>query len=334
MSLSWRFLSWNRSRRTLAPMTWRKRDLSKIIDHIPLGVAITLPDGTLEYANPYFCKLIGARSGELVGTPLACWLPANASANRGVGESASAGPAWRGETCIRVSGGGSLDVLEAVYPLRDETDAVAHLIHLVQDISAQKQLEHLSAFAFYDGLTGLPNRNLLNDRLARAIAGARRRCGVFALLYIDVDHFKEINDTQGHDAGDALLRQLAARLSESLRAADTVARWGGDEFVVMLDGVASPQAVTRIIRKLFSVCGEPYDLGGSARTVTLSIGASLFPRDGHDIPTLLKRADQAMYAVKKRGRNGYHVLKEPRSNYQKTTGKDLLTTVDGAQQPT
>lgn len=309
-----------------AAMSWRKRDLSKIIEQIPVGVAITLPDGTLEYANPYFCKLIGARSSELVGTPLVRWLPANASADRETEQSASTGHTWRGETRIRLSGGELLDVLEAVYPLHDETGAVAHLIHLVQDISAQKQLELLSALAFYDGLTGLPNRNLLNDRLARAIAGARRHYSAFALLYIDIDHFKRINDTLGHDAGDELLRQLAARLSRSLRAADTVARWGGDEFVAMLDGVASPQAATRTVRKLLSICGGPYNVGGGVRSVTLSIGVSLFPRDGYDIPTLLKRADQAMYEVKTRGRNGYYIVEEPGLSYVETTEKAPRTT--------
>lgn len=303
-------------------MTWRERDLSKVIEHIPLGVAITLPDGMLEYANPYFCKLIGAFGSELVGTPLARWLSTDAPPDRGARQSISSGPAWRGETHVRLSSGELLDVLEAVYPLHDKAGILTHLIHLVQDISAQKQLELLSALAFYDGLTGLPNRNLLNDRLTRVIAGARRHYGAFALLYIDVDHFKEINDTQGHDAGDELLRQLAARLSQSLRAADTVGRWGGDEFVAMLDGVASPQAATRIIRKLLSICSEPYDLGSGVCPVTLSIGASLFPRDGYDIPTLLKRADEAMYAVKKRGRNGYHLLKEPGSRYRKTVQKE------------
>lgn len=308
-------------------MTWRERDLSKVIEHIPLGVAITLPDGTLEYANPYFCKLIGARGSELVGTPLARWLVADASADREAGRSASAGPTWHGETRVWLSSGEPLDVLEAVYPLHDKADAVTHLVHLVQDISAQKQLELLSALAFYDGLTGLPNRNLLNERLTRAIAGARRHYSAFALLYIDVDHFKRINDTLGHDTGDELLRQLAARLSRSLRAADTVARWGGDEFVAMLDGVASPQAAARTVQKLLSSCGEPYNVRGGTRTVTLSIGVSLFPRDGYDIPTLLKRADQAMYEVKTRGRNGYYVLEESGLGYLKTAKKAPRTTV-------
>ncbi len=302
-------------------MTWRERDLSRVIEHIPLGVAITLPDGTLDYVNPHFSRLIGARGSELVGTPLASWLSTDTSASGGAKQPVNAASEWHGETRVRRSSGDLLDVLLAVYPLHDKAGVVTHLVHLVQDTSTQKQLELLSGLAFYDGLTGLPNRNLLNDRLARAIAGARRRYGAFALLYIDVDHFKQVNDTLGHDAGDELLRQLAARLSRSLRAADTVARWGGDEFVAVLDGVASPQAAAHAVRKLLSICGGPYNLPGATRFVTLSIGVSLFPRDGYDAPALLKRADQSMYEVKARGRDGYHLLEEPGLSYLKTAQK-------------
>ena len=253
-----------------AIMSWRKHDLSKIIEQIPVGVAITLPDGTLEYANSHFCKL-----------------------NEGRGD----------------------DILQTTYPLHDDAGTLTHFIYLLQDVSAQKRIESLTALAFYDSLTGLPNRNLFNDRLSRLIVGAERRCGAFSLLYIDIDHFKRINDTLGHEAGDELLRQIAARLAQSLRASDIAARWGGDEFVVILDGVANPQAAARIAHMLLTTCSEPYQLRDGAQRITLSIGVSLYPRDGQGATALLEHADRAMYKAKKRGRNGYYVLEQPLCSY-------------------
>ena len=168
----------------------------------------------------------------------------------------------------------------------------------------------LSGLAFYDSLTGLPNRYLFNDRLARAMATAQRSRSGFALLYIDIDHFKRINDTLGHDAGDELLRQLASRLKQSLRESDTVARLGGDEFVAVLEHVADARVAVGAVEKLLAECSGCYELGGSERKVTLSVGISLYPADAGDTESLLKCADAAMYRAKAAGRNGYH-LHEP-----------------------
>lgn len=299
-----------------AAMSWRKHDLSKIIEQIPVGVAITLPDGTLEYANSHFCRLIEGRSDDIIGAPLARWLlVADAPPAGVVREAPHTGISSCGEARIRAGSGELRDILQTTYPLHDDAGTLTHFIYLLQDVSAQKQIENLSALAFYDSLTGLPNRNLFNDRLSRLIVGAERRCGAFSLLYIDIDHFKQINDTLGHEAGDELLRQIAARLAQSLRASDIAARWGGDEFVAILDGVASPQAAARIAHMLLTTCSEPYQLRDGAQCITLSIGVSLYPRDGQDVTTLLEHADRAMYKVKACGRNGYHVLEQPQPSY-------------------
>lgn len=218
-------------------------------------------------------------------------------------------------------------MLESAYPVHDSAGAVTHFIHLLQDISAHKQLGVLSALAFYDSLTGLPNRNLLKDRLERAAAAAKRNRGAFAVLYMDIDHFKRINDELGHEAGDELLRQVSVRLTQSLRVSDSVARWGGDEFVALLDGIGDPQVAGCVARKLLAACGGPYMLGGVSRRITLSIGVSFYPRDAQDVATLLDCADQAMYAVKARGRNGYHVLEEPGPSYLKLAETALRATV-------
>lgn len=289
-------------------MSWRERDLSKIIEQAPVGIAVTRPDGRIEYANPFLRRLLGARRGGLAGASLAAF-------SRLPGRPAQPG------ACREIhlqSAGRTLHILESVYALYDARGTVTHHVHLWQDVSAQKQLEALAALAFYDALTGLPNRNLFRDRFERAVAAARRGRRAFALLYTDLDHFKSVNDSLGHEAGDQLLRQFAARLAASLRASDSVARWGGDEFVALLEGVGEPLVAARIARKLLRSCSGPYAIGGASRRVTLSIGASFYPRDGRDLATLLERADRAMYVAKARGRNGFHVLEEPACDYSLT----------------
>ncbi|MBI2295104.1 MAG: sensor domain-containing diguanylate cyclase [Betaproteobacteria bacterium] len=296
-------------------MSWREHGFSKVIEQIPLGVAVTRLDGTLEYANAYLLKLIGARGEELVGAPLSRFVrPAVVGPHGEPRDPLGAAQNPRRE--VRIFGSEeTLDMLESVYPVHDSAGALTHFIHLLQDISAHKQVGVLSALAFYDSLTGLPNRNLLKDRLERAVAAAKRNRGAFAVLYMDIDHFKRINDELGHEAGDELLRQIAVRLRQSLRASDSIARWGGDEFVALLDGIGDPQFAGCVTRKLLAACSGPYLLGGVSRRITLSIGVSFYPRDAQDVTTLLDCADQAMYAVKARGRNGYHVLEEPGGRY-------------------
>jgi diguanylate cyclase (GGDEF)-like protein len=197
-----------------------------------------------------------------------------------------------------------------VFPLRDRTGRITHFIHFLQDIGALEAAETLTSLAYHDSLTGLPNRNLLNDRLSRAIASARRRHAGFSLLYLDVDRFKEVNDALGHDAGDELLRQVASRLQSGLRKIDTVARLGGDEFVIILDQVGESWLAARIAAKLLVSCSGDYDLHGATRRVTLSVGISRYPRDAVEMEALLKCADKAMYRAKASGGNNFQ-LREP-----------------------
>lgn len=297
-------------------MILRKQDLLKMIERLAVGVAITRPDGTLEHANRYLHEVLGVHSGEPIGLLFDCF--EGGTALRGL-DSQPPGAFESGYrvTRVRNSGGKTLDVLYAVYPLYDEAGVATHFAHILQYLGEEPRLETLSRLAFYDSLTGLPNRNLFNDRLDRAVASGRRNCGAFALLCIDIDHFKRVNDAFGHEGGDELLREIAVRLAQSVRASDTVARWGGDEFVAILAGVADQELAARITSKLLNACGSPYAVRGRDCRITLSIGASLYPRDGGDAATLFERADRAMYEVKARGRNGYHALEQPASSYLK-----------------
>jgi diguanylate cyclase (GGDEF)-like protein len=164
----------------------------------------------------------------------------------------------------------------------------------------ESQIEHL---AFHDALTGLPNRSLFDDRLEIALARCRRDGGQLAILFLDLDRFKRINDTLGHEAGDRLLRAVADRLRDCVREEDTIARVGGDEFVILAEGVGDSDARMLAEKILRTIAAAPFSIPGASLPVTASIGVSVFPDHGTDPARLVRSADDAMYAVKAAGRN-------------------------------
>lgn len=192
-----------------------------------------------------------------------------------------------------------------VAPVSDEHGRRTHLVAIIDDVtetkSYQEQLEHQ---ATHDVLTGLPNRALLIDRITQAIAQARRNERLMALVFVDLDHFKRINDGYGHGTGDQVLRIVASRIADSLRANDTVARYAGDEFVIVLDDQADEGAVSQFCKRLSSALSVPLFIDDRELLLSASFGVSLFPRDGSDAEALLQNADTAMYRVKDEGRGG------------------------------
>lgn len=176
------------------------------------------------------------------------------------------------------------------------------------DITARKTVEQmLQHQAMTDPVTELPNRRLFSDRLAQCVARAKREGTALALLYADLDEFKAINDAHGHTAGDELLRQIGARFVACVRASDTVARVGGDEFAVLLDATASPESAEEVGGKLIHALGAPFELAGGIQVkLGCSIGLAVYPADGADGPSLLLAADAAMYRAKADGKGGYH----------------------------
>jgi diguanylate cyclase (GGDEF)-like protein len=168
------------------------------------------------------------------------------------------------------------------------------------------QAEHK---AYHDALTGLPNRYLLLDRLQLALPRARRTKNKVAVFFLDLDRFKPINDTLGHSAGDELLRQVAARLALLVRQGDTLARFGGDEFTVLVEGIRQPEDALKVAQKLRDVLREPFQIAGRELPVTASIGISLYPDDGSDAEALVQRSDMAMYRAKEHGRDGYELFR-------------------------
>lgn len=177
---------------------------------------------------------------------------------------------------------------------------------VARDISERKRAEEIISFqAYHDQLTHLPNRVLFKDRLELAIAQCQRRSGSLAVMFVDIDRFKLVNDTFGHSEGDLLLRSIATRLKETLRRGDTLARLGGDEFTILLPDVNQPEDAETIARKILDLMQMPFHLSHGEFRVSCSVGISIFPRDGNTAETLTQHADVAMYQVKRSGRNGF-----------------------------
>jgi len=188
----------------------------------------------------------------------------------------------------------------------DPSQPMAGTIWLFEDVTKQRENEeYLTRLASIDALTGLPNRNVFTDRVAHAIHKAQRNVGRLAVFFLDLDHFKHINDSMGHKAGDILLGEVANRIKSCLREGDTVARLGGDEFTMLLEDVRSAEYVGKVAEKVIQVMSRPFSIESTEITVSPSIGISLYPADGRDVDMLIRNADAAMYHAKKLGRNNF-----------------------------
>jgi two-component system, cell cycle response regulator len=198
-----------------------------------------------------------------------------------------------------------IDLLEAKTRIHNMLE-VRLLYRQLQD-SNQK----LKSMALHDALTGLPNRQLLLDRIPLAIAHARRNKSTMALMYLDLDGFKQVNDTLGHDVGDSLLSMVAARLVAAVRQEDTVARMGGDEFVIACWGLGKTDGAERVAAKIIKAVSRPYNIQGHSVNISASVGVSVYPTHGDDAQTLMKSADLALYDAKHAGKNNYVIAAQP-----------------------
>jgi diguanylate cyclase (GGDEF)-like protein/PAS domain S-box-containing protein len=213
---------------------------------------------------------------------------------------------WMGEIWNRRKNGEVYPEWLSISEVRDAQGKVVNYVAVFTDITLRKQSEEqLHFLANHDALTGLPNRTLLQERIEHALKRVQRDHGRLAVLFIDLDRFKVINDTLGHHAGDMLLQTAAERLQNCLRDSDTIARQGGDEFVVLIENFSDTQFLGNIARKIMHALEQPFYLMGQELFVSASIGISTYPQDGTDLHTLLKNADVAMYRAKERGKNTF-----------------------------
>jgi len=228
----------------------------------------------------------------------------------------TAGDDWRGEELIKTKVGEEYHVIVTVSASLNESTNSIYFVCIFTDITAQKHAEkELRYLANYDHLTDLPNRSLLLDRIKHAMDYSSRMSHSIALFFIDLDRFKQVNDSLGHDCGDLLLQEITKRLSYILRADDTIARIGGDEFVVLLESFRGNGQLGKIAQKIITTVGEPVDLKGNMVSVGASIGIAIFPEDAKDCHELLRHADVAMYHSKQLGRNTFQFY-TPRMNVE------------------
>ena len=217
----------------------------------------------------------------------------------------------RGVVVHRTSGQ-RFDVEETASPITDRHGRVTGAVTVLRDVTDSVAMaERMAHLAQYDALTDLPNRVLLQDRARQALAQAQRDQRLVAVMYLDLDGFKQVNDTLGHDVGDELLVEVAQRLTGAVRASDTVCRQGGDEFVVLLPGIETAAQACHVARKIMAACSAPYALRGQTLRVGLSGGIALFPQHGTDFEALSRHADEAMYAAKHAGRRQFRLYAGP-----------------------
>lgn len=275
------------------------------------GIAHITPEGRILRANDKFCRMLGYSLQELRQRDLFALSDEGEReavrrflAQRLVAHSPVLSPEM--EKAYRRKDGGLLWVYEALGLVKDAQGRPDFLVVVTQDISAHKELEmRLSHDALHDALTGLPNRVMFNDRFARVLESARRYGRRAAVLYVDLDGFKSVNDQWGHAAGDQLLQQVARRLEDCVRAEDTVARLGGDEFGIVLAAIDQVEDCEVVADKVLSAMVQPFVLDSAVAQVSASVGAGLYPRHGSDADALLAQADAAMYAAKQAGKNRF-----------------------------
>ena len=283
----------------------------EIIDNAGEGIVVL--DGELRYVlwNRFMEEMTGLEAKEVIGKSAMDLFPHVREQNvdellrRALAGETMASP----DVHYAVPQTGREGWTSAVYrPHFDADGKVVGLIGLVRDITERKTAEQQIEYqAYHDALTGLANRRLFQEHLSLALALAQRRHALVAVLFLDLDHFKVINDSLGHSIGDALLRQVSNRLRGCVREGDTVARVGGDEFTIVLQEIARPDDAATVAKKVLRSIAEPIEVNGHKLYVTTSIGVTVYPQDGEDAETLLKTADAAMYRAKGEGRNTYQM---------------------------
>ncbi|WP_394147549.1 EAL domain-containing protein [Shewanella atlantica] len=225
---------------------------------------------------------------------------------------------WQGEVWLKHKNGSEFVVWLTINTILDNDGEVYRRVALFSDITEKKEAEHIIwKQANYDPLTGLPNRRMLLEYLGTELLKSDRNKNHFALMFLDLDFFKEVNDSLGHDVGDQLLVETAKRLKGCIRESDVVARLGGDEFTVVLSAIEDHKGVERVAENILSRLSEPFNLDNESAYISASIGITLYPDDAATIDGLLKHADQAMYAAKEQGRNRYHYFTPSMQEYAK-----------------
>lgn len=281
------------------------RIYSEVIRSTGEAVVITDPDGHIVEVNPAYQRATGRERKGVIGTRLhgPDDGPESSEFYERLWRDLRADGYWTGELLDRRKSGEPFPSWALINAVRDSEGGLTHYVSVSRDITAIKQSEQkLEKLAFYDSLTSLPNRALFRDRLTVAVANAERQGDKLAVMFLDLDRFKYVNDTLGHAAGDRLLIEMSRRIGACLRATDTLARLGGDEFTILVTHLESEARVMGIAERIVETVGKAVRLGRETVYVGVSVGISFFPKDGHDATSIQRNADLAMYEAKQAGR--------------------------------
>lgn len=287
------------------------RITARVFDQAGEAIVVTDPAGRIQTVNSAFTTISGYSATEAIGQPTTLLKSGRHSPDfyQSMWQALTDTGFWQGEICNRRKNGELYPEWLTINAVKNDLGQIEHYVAVFSDISqikdSQRKAEYL---ATHDALTGLPNRSLFHDRLRHALAMARRSKQRVGALFIDLDNFKTINDTLGHDVGDALLKECAARLREVVRDVDTVARMGGDEFTALLVD-CNPEAAAQVAHRLVDELSSSFEIGGRKLFASASIGVAFFPDDGQDSAELIKAADAAMYRAKEQGRNRVEFFK-------------------------
>lgn len=282
--------------------------LSKAVAFSGTGVVITNERFKIEYVNPKMVEMTGFPESHFLDAPL-LGIISNEMAILidDIDFDLKSRNYWRGDTLLQSSNNDQIWVSLSISPIRENGGRISSYVASAQDISFVKESQRkMEELAYFDTLTGLANRTFFRMQLRKSMALASRGHYAFALFYFDLDEFKRINDTLGHDAGDRLLVEVADRLKQRLRAEDTIARLGGDEFAVLLSGISTRDNAMDVANTIQKTLSQPILLGNNEVIVSASIGITLAPFDSQEEEQLLKHADLAMYEAKAKGRNTFH----------------------------
>jgi diguanylate cyclase (GGDEF)-like protein/PAS domain S-box-containing protein len=286
----------------------RLRTLTRIVEQSPASIMVTDHQGRIEYVNPRFTELSGYTLDEVRGRN-----PSLLSSGRLPPEhfaemwsDLKAGRVWRGTFANKAKNGREYWEAASVSAVEDDRGRLLHYVSVAEDVTERRrQEERIRRLALHDHLTGLPNRALLMDRLEQTVERVRRTARPAAVLFIDLDGFKAVNDRFGHQAGDRVLQEMARRINDAVRSMDTAARLGGDEFAVIMQDAPGAEQALALARRIHARLNEPLS-GETLPEVTLgaSIGVALCPNSGLDVDALLAAADRAMYQVKSTSAGG------------------------------
>ncbi|BBL74485.1 sensor domain-containing diguanylate cyclase [Methylomagnum ishizawai] len=281
-------------------MEARLRLAARAIEDSGKAIVITDAENRVVFANRAFTEITGYAPHEVLGKSQHLFSPKTEHSLRETGR-------WEGEIVGRRKSGAAYPKWLSISAVKDEHGRVGHYVAIFSDITERKAMESkILHQARHDALTGLPNRLLLEEGLGCGMAEAERRHLGLAVLFLDLDGFKAVNDSFGHRVGDLLLRAVAERLRRGVRHDhDLVGRLGGDEFVVILNGIHHVREALAVAEELVDAIATPYDIEGRTLRIGTSIGISAYPQDGRSPAELLGHADSAMYQAKKQGRNTY-----------------------------